>query len=90
MLTNLSGDATKWAQPLNQQVLNKSDPDVTPLTLAEFITSFNSYFLDPERKGKAQQALCTFKQSGNLESYSSSTTTTPTILLGATISWPWP
>ncbi|KNZ64181.1 uncharacterized protein VP01_10589g1, partial [Puccinia sorghi] len=27
MLTNLSGNATKWAQPLNQRVLNKSDPD---------------------------------------------------------------
>ncbi|KNZ60589.1 uncharacterized protein VP01_1532g8, partial [Puccinia sorghi] len=46
MLTNLSGDTTKWAQPLNQWVLNKSDPDVTPPTLAEFITSFNGYFLN--------------------------------------------
>ncbi|KNZ63640.1 uncharacterized protein VP01_11190g1, partial [Puccinia sorghi] len=27
------------------------------------------YFLDPERKGKDQQALRTFKQSGNMESY---------------------
>ncbi|KNZ55735.1 hypothetical protein VP01_2598g1 [Puccinia sorghi] len=27
MLTNLSGNTTKWAQPLNQRVLNKSDPD---------------------------------------------------------------
>ncbi|KNZ47464.1 uncharacterized protein VP01_637g17, partial [Puccinia sorghi] len=63
-----SGDTAKWAQPLNQRVLNKSDPDVTPPT-AEFITSFNGYCLDPERKGKAQQALRTFKQSGNVESY---------------------
>ncbi|KNZ50360.1 hypothetical protein VP01_4468g2 [Puccinia sorghi] len=30
MLTNLSGDTTKWAQLLNQRVLNKSDPDLTP------------------------------------------------------------
>ncbi|KNZ64605.1 uncharacterized protein VP01_10103g1 [Puccinia sorghi] len=49
--------------------LSESDPDVTPLTLAKFITSFKGYFLDPERKGKAQQALCIFKQSGNMESY---------------------
>ncbi|KNZ44437.1 uncharacterized protein VP01_916g7 [Puccinia sorghi] len=41
MLTKLSDDPAKWAQLLNQQVLNKSDPDVTPLTLAKFITSFN-------------------------------------------------
>ncbi|KNZ43898.1 hypothetical protein VP01_9736g1 [Puccinia sorghi] len=67
MLTKLSGEAAKWAQQLNQRVLNKSDPDVTAPTLAEFITSFNSYFLEPERKGKAQQALCTFKKSGNKE-----------------------
>ncbi|KNZ63925.1 uncharacterized protein VP01_10847g1, partial [Puccinia sorghi] len=39
MLTNLSGDAAKWAQLLNQRVLNKSDPDVTPPTLAKFITT---------------------------------------------------
>ncbi|KNZ46630.1 uncharacterized protein VP01_7102g1 [Puccinia sorghi] len=50
-------------------MLNKSDPDVTPPTLAKFITSFNGYFLEPERKGKAQKALCTFKKSGNVESY---------------------
>ncbi|KNZ62976.1 uncharacterized protein VP01_12008g1 [Puccinia sorghi] len=85
MLTNLSGDTAKWAQPLNQRVLNESDPDVTPPNLAEFLTIFNSYFLNPERKGKVQQALCTFKQSGNVESYSSSMYT-PTIPLGATIS----
>ncbi|KNZ58907.1 hypothetical protein VP01_1836g8 [Puccinia sorghi] len=66
MLTNLSGNTAKWAQLLNQQVLNKSDPDPT---LAKFITSFNGYLLDPERKGKAQKALRTFKQSGNMESY---------------------
>ncbi|KNZ61149.1 uncharacterized protein VP01_14464g1, partial [Puccinia sorghi] len=35
----------------------------------KFITSFNSYFLDPEPKFKAQQALRTFKKSGNVESY---------------------
>ncbi|KNZ46344.1 hypothetical protein VP01_7346g1, partial [Puccinia sorghi] len=35
----------------------------------KFIPSFNGYFLDPERKGKAQQALHTFKQSGNMEYY---------------------
>ncbi|KNZ47931.1 hypothetical protein VP01_6038g1, partial [Puccinia sorghi] len=35
----------------------------------ELITSFNGYFLDPERKGKAQKALRTFKQSRNVESY---------------------
>ncbi|KNZ51223.1 hypothetical protein VP01_403g2, partial [Puccinia sorghi] len=35
----------------------------------KFITSFNGYFLDPERKGKAQQALCIFKQSCNVDSY---------------------
>ncbi|KNZ59822.1 hypothetical protein VP01_1658g7 [Puccinia sorghi] len=64
MLTNLSGNTAKWAQPLNQRVLNKSDPDVTPLTLAKFITSFKSYFLEPEHKGKAQKALCNLK-SGN-------------------------
>ncbi|KNZ63257.1 uncharacterized protein VP01_11677g1, partial [Puccinia sorghi] len=69
MLTNLSGNTAKWAQPLNQQVLNESDPDVTPPTLAKFITSFNGYFLDPEHKLKAQKALHTFKQSGNVESY---------------------
>ncbi|KNZ63746.1 hypothetical protein VP01_11068g1, partial [Puccinia sorghi] len=40
-----------------------------PTTLAEFITSFNSYFLHHERKGKVQQALHTFKQSGNMDSY---------------------
>ncbi|KNZ54043.1 uncharacterized protein VP01_3064g2 [Puccinia sorghi] len=51
MLTKPSGNTAKWAQPLNQR--------------AKFITSFNSYFLDPERKGKAQQALHNFKQSGN-------------------------
>ncbi|KNZ44848.1 uncharacterized protein VP01_8763g1, partial [Puccinia sorghi] len=65
MLSNLSGNATKWAQPLNQWVLNESDPDVTPPTLAKFITSFNGYFLDPERKGKAQKALRTFKKYSN-------------------------
>ncbi|KNZ44577.1 uncharacterized protein VP01_9006g1 [Puccinia sorghi] len=65
MLTNLSGYTLKGAQPLNQWVLNESDLDVTPPTLAKFITSFNGYFLDPERKGKAQQALSNFKQSGN-------------------------
>ncbi|KNZ62109.1 hypothetical protein VP01_13124g1, partial [Puccinia sorghi] len=36
---------------------------------AKFITSFNSYFLNPENKDKAQKALDTFKQSGNVESY---------------------
>ncbi|KNZ44977.1 hypothetical protein VP01_8612g1 [Puccinia sorghi] len=41
----------------------------TAQPMAEFITSFNGYFLEPERKGKAQQALCTFKQSGNMDSY---------------------
>ncbi|KNZ47020.1 hypothetical protein VP01_674g3 [Puccinia sorghi] len=53
MLRKLSGDTAKWAQPLNQWVLNKSEPDVTdpPLTLAKFITSFNGYFLDPEHCG---------------------------------------
>ncbi|KNZ63554.1 uncharacterized protein VP01_11296g1 [Puccinia sorghi] len=61
MLTNLSGEAAKWAQPLEQQLLNKSDPDVP--TLAKFITSFNGYFLNPERKDKAQKALRKFKQS---------------------------
>ncbi|KNZ61688.1 hypothetical protein VP01_13701g1, partial [Puccinia sorghi] len=65
MLTNLSDNTSKWAQPLNQWVLNKSDLDVTPPILAKFITSFNGYFLEPERKGKAQQALRTFKQSIN-------------------------
>ncbi|KNZ46755.1 uncharacterized protein VP01_6991g1, partial [Puccinia sorghi] len=68
MLTNLSGDTAKWAQPLNQWVLNESDPDVTPPTLAKFITSFNGYFLDPERKGKAQHSLYTFKQSVKVDS----------------------
>ncbi|KNZ61030.1 uncharacterized protein VP01_14617g1 [Puccinia sorghi] len=29
MLTNLSGDTAKWAQPINQR-LNNSDPEVTP------------------------------------------------------------
>ncbi|KNZ45509.1 uncharacterized protein VP01_8046g1, partial [Puccinia sorghi] len=33
----------------------------------KFITNFNGYFLDPEHKGKAQQALRTFKQSGNVD-----------------------
>ncbi|KNZ64310.1 hypothetical protein VP01_10420g1, partial [Puccinia sorghi] len=59
MLTNLSGDTAKWAQPLNQRVLNKSNPDVTPLTLAKFITSFNSYFLYPERKAVQHPCLRT-------------------------------
>ncbi|KNZ63085.1 uncharacterized protein VP01_11904g1, partial [Puccinia sorghi] len=40
-----------------------------PPNLAKFITSFNGYLLDPECKGKAQQALHTFKQSGNVEPY---------------------
>ncbi|KNZ59662.1 uncharacterized protein VP01_1685g6 [Puccinia sorghi] len=69
MLTNLSGNTTKLAQPLNQWVLNKSDLDMTPPNLAEFITSFNGYFLNPECKGKSQKALYTFKQSGNMDSY---------------------
>ncbi|KNZ60381.1 uncharacterized protein VP01_15629g1 [Puccinia sorghi] len=69
MLTHLSGNATKWAQLLNQWVLNESDPDVTPPTLAKFITSFNSYFLNPERKSKVQKALLNFNKSGNVESY---------------------
>ncbi|KNZ46836.1 uncharacterized protein VP01_6908g1, partial [Puccinia sorghi] len=85
MLTNLSGDAAKiWAQPLNQRVLNKSDPDVTPPTLAKFITSFNSYFLAPERKGPSKPSA----PSSNPTTWSptpSSSMSMPTIPLGATI-----
>ncbi|KNZ61350.1 uncharacterized protein VP01_1414g2 [Puccinia sorghi] len=47
MLTKLSDNAAKWAQPLKQQFQR---------------------LLEPERK-KAQKALHTFKQSGNVESY---------------------
>ncbi|KNZ61793.1 hypothetical protein VP01_13573g1, partial [Puccinia sorghi] len=43
MLTNLSGNAGKWAQPLNQRMLNESDPDMTPPTLAKFITKSPPY-----------------------------------------------
>ncbi|KNZ46013.1 uncharacterized protein VP01_7624g1, partial [Puccinia sorghi] len=34
-----------------------------------FHNGFNSYFLESEHKVKAQQALRTFKQSGNMDSY---------------------
>ncbi|KNZ47318.1 hypothetical protein VP01_6511g1, partial [Puccinia sorghi] len=40
-----------------------------PPTLAKFITSFNIYFVKPERKGNSQKSLRAFKKYSNMESY---------------------
>ncbi|KNZ46492.1 uncharacterized protein VP01_7218g1, partial [Puccinia sorghi] len=61
---------TRWRQDhihADQAVRRHRQMGPTTQPAAKFISSLNGYFLDPERKFKAQQALHTFKQSGNVD-----------------------
>ncbi|KNZ43834.1 hypothetical protein VP01_9817g1, partial [Puccinia sorghi] len=69
LLGNLTGDAAKWAYPFNHQLLHKNDPGVTAPTLEQFSASFSRYFLDPERKSKAERALQTIRQTSSVMAY---------------------